>query len=67
MPDFSLLPMLQRRMAAAQSQRPPFPRDERPLRQRLDATRARLWDSLGAMPEGTDKHFCVPPITASMH
>jgi pimeloyl-ACP methyl ester carboxylesterase len=52
MPDFSLLPMLQRRMAAAQNQRPPFPRDEQALRQRLDATRARLWDCLGAMPVG---------------
>ena len=42
MSDYSILQMLQRRMAAAVAAREPFPRDPAALRQRLDHTRDAL-------------------------
>ncbi len=50
MTDFSLLPMLQRRMAEAIAKREPFPRDEGALRRRLARTREDLRRCLGTMP-----------------
>jgi hypothetical protein len=50
MSDYSILQMLQRRMAAATAAREPFPRDPGALRQRLDCTRETLRASLGTMP-----------------
>ena len=42
MTDYSLLPMLQRRMAEAAAKREPFPDEEGPLVRRLAATRENL-------------------------
>jgi hypothetical protein len=49
--DYSILAMLQRRMARAASRREPFPRDAEALRQRLARTREALRRCLGTMPE----------------
>jgi hypothetical protein len=50
MSDYSILAMLQRRMAAAAAAREPFPRDPTALLRRLDQTRQVLRESLGTMP-----------------
>jgi hypothetical protein len=50
MGDYSLLPMLQRRMAAAAARREPFPREAQALRQRIVETRENLQRCLGAVP-----------------
>ena len=50
MTDYSLLPMLQRRMAEATARREPFPSEEGALIRRLAATRENLRRCLGAMP-----------------
>jgi dienelactone hydrolase len=50
MPDYSLLPMLQRRMAEAAARREPFPSEKGALIRRLTATRENLRRCLGTMP-----------------
>lgn len=49
--DYSILAMLQRRMARAAARREPFPRNAEALRQRLARTREALRRGLGTMPE----------------
>jgi hypothetical protein len=51
MTDYSLLPMLHRRMAAAPAAREPFPRDPDALRRRQEHTREALRRCLGTLPE----------------
>lgn len=51
MSDYSLLPMLQRRMADAAARRVPFPREEAALCRQLAETRESLRRCLGTMPE----------------
>src|SRR5438067_4461381 len=50
MTDYSLLPMIQRRMAEAAAQREPFPSEEGALLRRLARTRENLRHCLGTMP-----------------
>src|SRR5438270_3694873 len=50
MSDYSIITMLQRRMAEAVAHRPPFPQEERALQRRLEQTRENLRRCLGAMP-----------------
>src|SRR3954468_4246473 len=51
MSDYSILSMLQRRMAAAMAAREPFPAEEGALRRRLAQTRENLRHCLGTMPD----------------
>ncbi len=51
MSNYSILHMLQRRMAEALAKREPFPADKEALLQRLDCTREQLIQCLGTMPE----------------
>jgi hypothetical protein len=51
MSDYSILSMLQRRMAAAMAAREPFPAEEGALRRRLAQTRESLRQCLGTMPD----------------
>jgi pimeloyl-ACP methyl ester carboxylesterase len=49
--DYSILTMLQRRMARAAARREPFPREPEALRRRLSRTREQLLHCLGTMPD----------------
>ncbi len=51
MGDYSVLNMLQRRMAEALAKREPFPADQQALLQRIERTREQLIQCLGTMPE----------------
>lgn len=51
MRDFSILPMLQRRMADCLARRQPFPSDPEALRARQAWTREKLLECLGTRPE----------------
>ncbi len=51
MSDYSILPMLQRRMAESLARRQPFPANRDALLRRLSETREQLAECLGTMPE----------------
>jgi len=50
MRDFSILPMLQRRMAESVGRREPFPKEPQALIARQAWTREKLWECLGTRP-----------------